>query len=89
MVSFILWIAMGAFVGWLASLAMKTDGSMGTLLNIVIGIVGAAVGGALFRFFGLSGANINDGISLYSVVVSFIGAVIVIALVQLVRRTVR
>lgn len=89
MVAFILWIAMGAFVGWLASLAMKTDGSMGTLLNIVIGIVGAAVGGAVFRGLGFSGANINDGISLYSVVVSFIGAVIVIALVQLIRRTVR
>ena len=89
MISFILWIAMGAFVGWLASLAMKADGSMGTLLNIVVGILGAAVGGAVFRAFGFSGANINDGISLYSVVVSFIGAVIVIALVQLIRRTVR
>lgn len=89
MVSFILWIAMGAFVGWLASLVMKSDGAMGTLLNIVVGIVGAAVGGALFRALGFSGFNINDGISVYSVVVSFIGAVIVIACVQLVQRTVR
>ncbi len=84
MISFIVWIVMGAFVGWLASMFMKSNGQMGTLLNIVVGIIGAAVGGALFRAFGFSGANINDGVSIYSVLVSFIGAIVVIGLAQLI-----
>ena len=84
MISFFVWILMGAFVGWLASVVMKSNHRMGTLLNILVGIIGAAVGGALFRAFGFSGANINDGISLYSIIVSFIGAVVVIGLVQLI-----
>jgi uncharacterized membrane protein YeaQ/YmgE (transglycosylase-associated protein family) len=89
MISFLLWIAMGALVGWLASLLMKTDGAQGALLNIVIGIVGAFVGGLVFRFLGFQGTNINDGFSVYSVIVSVVGAVIVIALAQLLRRSTR
>ena len=86
MINIILWLVMGAVVGWVASLLMKTDGQQGALLNIVFGIVGAAVGGFGFRLLGFSGANINDGFSVYSFVVSVIGAVVVIAAVQLVRR---
>lgn len=89
MIAFIVWIAMGALVGWVASLIMKTDSQQGALLNIIVGIIGAALGGALFRFFGASGLNINDNqLSVYSFVVSLIGAVVVIALVKLVRRLV-
>jgi len=87
MISFLVWIVMGAVVGWLASLVMKTDGSQGTLLNIIVGIVGAAVGGFAFRALGFAGTNINDGISLYSVLVSLVGAIAVIGVVQLVRGT--
>lgn len=89
MISFLLWIAMGALVGWLASLLMKTDGAQGALMNIVVGIVGAFVGGLIFRAVGFNGASINDGFSIYSVIVSIIGAVIVIALAQLLRRSTR
>lgn len=86
MISLIVWLAMGALVGWVASLVMKTDGEQGTVLNIVIGIIGGALGGVLFRALGMSGYNINDGLSIYSFVVSVIGAVTLIALVGLARR---
>lgn len=89
MLSFLLWIAMGALVGWLASLLMKTDGAQGALINIVVGIVGAFVGGLVFRALGIGGSNINENFSVYSVLVSVIGAVIVIALAQLLRRSTR
>ena len=89
MISFLVWIVMGAVVGWLASLLMKTDSSQGTILNIVVGIVGAFVGGFVFRALGFQGTNINDGISVYSVLVSLVGAVIVIGIAQLLRRGTR
>jgi uncharacterized membrane protein YeaQ/YmgE (transglycosylase-associated protein family) len=85
-INIVLWLVMGAVVGWVASLLMKTDGQQGTLLNIVFGIVGASVGGFGFRLLGFSGSNINEGFSVYSFVVSVIGAVVVIALAQLLRR---
>ena len=84
MITFLLWIAVGALVGWLASLMMKTDGAQGALLNIIIGIAGAFVGGMLFRALGLPGSNINEGFSIYSVFVSVIGAVVVIIALLLV-----
>ncbi|MBL8681212.1 MAG: GlsB/YeaQ/YmgE family stress response membrane protein [Myxococcales bacterium] len=86
--SVIVWLVMGALVGWVASLLMKTDGSQGTILNIVVGIVGGALGGVLFRFFGFSGANINEGISIYSFVVSVIGAIALLGVVLAIRKTV-
>jgi uncharacterized membrane protein YeaQ/YmgE (transglycosylase-associated protein family) len=87
MIAFLVWIAMGALVGWVASLIMKTDSQQGALLNIIVGIVGAALGGALFRFFGANGLNINDNqVSVYSFIVSLVGAIAVIALVKVVRR---
>jgi uncharacterized membrane protein YeaQ/YmgE (transglycosylase-associated protein family) len=89
MIAFLVWIAMGALVGWVASLIMKTDSQQGALLNIIVGIVGAALGGALFRMFGAQGLNINDNqVSVYSFVVSLVGAIAVIALVKVVRRLV-
>lgn len=48
----ILWIIFGALVGWVASLIMKTDARQGAVLNIVIGIIGAVIGGAIMSFFG-------------------------------------
>lgn len=90
MFGFIVWLIMGAFVGWIASLIMKTDASMGTVLNIVVGVVGAALGGFLFRLFGFDGGNINnEGLSLSSFIVSLIGAVIVIAGAQAIRKAMR
>jgi uncharacterized membrane protein YeaQ/YmgE (transglycosylase-associated protein family) len=86
-INFILWLLFGALVGWLASLVMRTDAQQGALLNIVVGIVGAFLGGFIFSLLGIGGANINNSdFSLSSLIVSFIGAVILLAIVNLFRR---
>lgn len=87
MVNFILWLVFGALVGWLASLVMRTDAQQGVILNIVVGIVGAFIGGLIFNAMGVGGANINNNdFSLTALLVSFIGAVILLSAVNLVRR---
>ena len=81
----ILWLIVGGVVGWLASMIMKTDGQQGILLNVVVGIVGAFIGGWLISpLVGMG--TINQGFSIGSVVVSLIGAVILLAIVNLFRR---
>ncbi|EQB31137.1 GlsB/YeaQ/YmgE family stress response membrane protein [Sphingobium ummariense] len=78
----ILWLIVGGVIGWLASLIMRTDAQQGILLNIVVGIVGAFIGGLIF-----SGGSINEsGLNLTSFLVSLVGAVILLAIVNLVRR---
>src|SRR6266498_2075923 len=87
MINFILWLLFGALVGWLASLVMRTDAQQGTILNIVVGIIGAFLGGLVFNLLGVGGSNINNSdFSLSALVVSFIGAVILLAIVNLFRR---
>ncbi len=76
------WIILGGLAGWIASLIMGTDGSQGIFLNIVIGIVGAMLGGALFNFIGSTGVT---GLNLWSLVVATVGAAFFIWFVQLVR----
>lgn len=83
--SFILWLIVGGIVGWLASLIMRTDGQQGVLLNVVVGIVGAFIGGWLISPM-IGVGTINDGFSIGSVVVSLIGAIIFLAIVNLFRR---
>jgi uncharacterized membrane protein YeaQ/YmgE (transglycosylase-associated protein family) len=83
--SFILWLIVGGIVGWLASLIMKTDGQQGILLNVIVGIVGAFIGGWLISPL-LGTGTINEGFSIGSVVVSLIGAIILLAIVNLFRR---
>ena len=83
--SFILWLIVGGIVGWLASLVMRTDGQQGILLNVIVGIVGAFIGGWLISPL-LGAGTINEGFSIMSVVVSLIGAVILLAIVNLFRR---
>ena len=80
--SILLWILMGGVAGWIASLFMGTDASQGIFLNIVVGIVGAMVGGFLFSFFGAAGVT---GFNLYSLLVSVVGASVLLWIVQLVR----
>jgi len=85
--NFILWLIFGALVGWLASIVMRTDGQQGAILNIVVGIVGAFLGGFIFSALGIGGANINNSdFSLPSLIVSFIGAVVLLAIVNMFRR---
>jgi len=87
MINFILWLVFGALVGWLASLVMRTDAQQGTLMNIIVGIVGAFLGGLIFNLLGIGGANINNSdFSLTSLIVSFIGAVVLLGIVNMFRR---
>ena len=84
--NFILWLVVGGIVGWLASLIMKTDAQQGTLLNIIVGIVGAFVGGWLISpLVGVGTINQNN-FSISSMMVSLVGAVILLAIVNLFRR---
>lgn len=76
----IMWIVFGAIVGWVASLIMKTD--EGLILNIILGIVGAVLGGWLMSFLGKSGVT---GFNLYSFLVALLGAVILIVIVKAIR----
>lgn len=75
----ILWIIFGALSGWIASMIMKTDRAQGTLTDIVVGIVGAIIGGFIMNFLGQSGVT---GFNIYSLIVAVIGAVVLIWLVR-------
>jgi uncharacterized membrane protein YeaQ/YmgE (transglycosylase-associated protein family) len=77
----IVWLIVGGVIGWLASIIMRTDAQQGILLNIVVGIVGAFIAGLVF-----SGGSIGDGLSIYSFLVSLLGAVVLLAIVNLFRR---
>ncbi len=83
--NFIIWLIVGGIVGWLASLIMRTDGQQGILLNIVVGIVGAFLGGLLISPL-LGVGTINEGISIASIGVSLLGAIILLAVINLFRR---
>ncbi|OGG05050.1 hypothetical protein A2Z33_07260 [Candidatus Gottesmanbacteria bacterium RBG_16_52_11] len=78
----ILWIIFGALTGWAASLIMKTDAQQGAVMNIMLGIVGAFVGGLLMNLMGYPGVT---GFDLYSLAVAIAGAAIVIGLVRVLR----
>ena len=82
----IIWLIVGGIIGWLASLMMKTDGQQGIILNVVVGIVGAMLGGWLLSPLLGAGTINQDNFSLPALVVSFLGAVILLAIVNLVRR---
>lgn len=80
MINIILWIIFGALVGWIASMIMGTDEEQGGLANIVIGIVGAIIGGFLARAIGSEGVT---GFNLTSFLLALIGAIILIGIVQI------
>jgi len=80
--SILLWILLGGVAGWIASMFMGTDGSQGIILNIIVGIVGASLGGFVFSFLGADGVT---GFNLYSLLVAIIGASVLLWIVQLVR----
>ena len=81
----IIWLIIGGIVGWLASVLMKRDAQQGIILNIVVGIVGAVLGGWLISPL-VGVGTINDGLSVGSFVVSLLGAIILLAIVNLFRR---
>ncbi len=78
----IIWLIIGGVIGWLASMIMRTDGQQGILMNIVVGIVGAFIGGMIFA----RGDINNAPLTVTSFIVSLIGAVILLAIVNLIRR---
>ena len=84
--NFIIWLIVGGVIGWLASLLMKTDGQQGIFLNVIVGIVGAMLGGWLISPLVGVGTINQDNFSLPALVVSFVGAAILLAVVNLVRR---
>jgi uncharacterized membrane protein YeaQ/YmgE (transglycosylase-associated protein family) len=82
----IILILVGGIIGWLASLVMRTDAQQGILLNVVVGIVGALLAGFILNPM-IGGGNIMAGdFSGSSLIVSFLGAVVLLAIVNLVRR---
>lgn len=86
MVNFIVWIIFGAIIGWVASKIMGTSGRQGLLLDIVVGIVGAFLAGwFLTPLFGVSTIN-QANFSLPALLVSLLGAVLLLAAVRVIRR---
>lgn len=78
---FLAWLIVGALAGWLASIVMKTNAQQGLLLDIIVGIVGAFIGGFLFNALGAPGVT---GFNIWSVFVAFVGAVVLLGLLRLV-----
>ena len=82
MINLIIWLVIGGIIGWLASIIMRTDAQQGIFLNIIVGIVGAFIGGLV-----ISGGSINNApLNITSFLVSLVGAIILLAIVNLVRR---
>ncbi|MGH8238313.1 MAG: GlsB/YeaQ/YmgE family stress response membrane protein [Steroidobacteraceae bacterium] len=81
----LVWLIVGGVVGWLASIVMRTDAQQGILLNVVVGIVGALLAGFIVSPL-LGIGTINQGISIATFLVSLVGAVILLAIVNLFRR---
>jgi len=83
--NFIIWLVVGGIIGWLASMVMRTDAQQGVLLNVIVGIIGAILGGWLISPL-VGAGTINDGFSIASFLVSLVGAIILLAIVNLFRR---
>ncbi len=79
-------LIIGGVLGWLASMVMRTDGQQGIVLNVVVGLVGAVLAGFILTPL-LGGAPITQGaFDIRSLVVSFLGAVVLLGIVNLIRR---
>ncbi len=81
--SLLIYIVFGGLVGWVASMLMGTDGQQGILLNVVVGVVGAALGSWIFSLLGLGGSI--TGFNIGSFVVALAGAMVLIAIVKALR----
>ncbi len=82
----IIWLVVGGLIGWVASLMMKTDGQQGIFLNVIVGVVGAILAGWFISpLVGIGTIN-QDNFSLPSLLVSLVGAVVLLAIVNLIRR---
>jgi uncharacterized membrane protein YeaQ/YmgE (transglycosylase-associated protein family) len=79
----IFWIVLGALAGWIASMIMGRNAQMGAIANIIVGIIGALIGGFIMNSLGGPGVT---GFNLYSVLVAIGGAIVLLFLVGLFRR---
>lgn len=79
---FIIWLIVGGICGWLASLVMRTDAQQGIILNVIVGIIGAALAGLLLG----GSASLNNGLTIESFLYSLLGAIVLLAIVNLIRR---
>jgi uncharacterized membrane protein YeaQ/YmgE (transglycosylase-associated protein family) len=84
--NFIIWLIVGGLIGWLASILMKTNDQQGIVLNVVVGIVGAFLAGWLISPLVGVGTINQDNFSLPALLVSFVGAAILLGIVNLFRR---
>ena len=80
----LIWIIIGALAGWVASMIMKRDGQMGAVANIIVGIIGAFVGGWVLSLFGQGGQK--GELNIASFLTALLGAVIVLAILNLIQR---
>lgn len=81
----IAWLIVGGLAGWVASMIMKTDAQMGALANIVVGIIGALVGGWLARV--LFGMQVDpNGLNIWSILIAIGGSVLLLAVLKLLKR---
>lgn len=83
LINILLWLLFGALTGWIASKIMNRDAQMGALGNIIVGIVGAFIGGFIMNSLGESGVT---GFNIYSILVAIFGAVVLLFLIGLLRR---
>ena len=86
MMNVIVWLAVGGAIGWVASMVMNTDSQQGIFLNVVVGVVGALVAGWVISPLVGSGTINQGNFSMSSLVASLVGAVILLAVVNLFRR---
>lgn len=80
---YLAWLILGALSGWIASMIMGKDSEMGAFANIIVGIIGAFIGGFVFNFIGASGIT---GFNIWSVIVSVIGACILLFIFNKIKR---
>jgi uncharacterized membrane protein YeaQ/YmgE (transglycosylase-associated protein family) len=85
-VNFIIWLVVGGIIGWIASMMMKTNAQQGIFLNVVVGIVGAMLGGWLITPL-VGAGTVNQGdFHFGGLLVSLIGAIILLGVVNMFRR---
>ena len=86
MINLITWLVVGGLIGWVASIVMRTDAEQGLFLNVVVGIVGAALAGwVLSPLLGIATIN-QDAFSAGALVVSLLGAIVLLSIANLLRR---
>lgn len=78
----IVWVIFGGLAGWIGSMIMNTDSQQGIILNVIVGIIGALLGGFIMSLLGMGGVS---GFNLYSFGVAILGAVVLLYIVQLIR----